>query len=64
MSNYDNKMQNAFSDKQMKTTKTPGVTVIILDDEAKRGGDGDVQEYVRQGERKRAELIKIMRGER
>lgn len=53
---YDNKI--------LQTKKTPGVTIIILDDVLKRGGDKVVPEYTRSGNTDKEDLLKIIRGEK
>ena len=54
--NYENKMM---------TTKTRGVTVIILDDYAKRGGNdkaGSPKERRPKGTKQREDILKILAG--
>ena len=61
----ENKSFTNYENKRMQTCTHPGITIIILDDAAKRGGDSQVMEKVRYGvlkeEQERAEVWAILK---
>lgn len=59
-----NKQFINYSNKMMVTRKQPGITVIVLDDNAKRGGDTKVIERVRDGVNTNAAVWAILKGKK
>lgn len=57
-----------YANKMMVTSKQPGITIIVIDDNAKRGGDCKVMERMRAGEaqkqKENAEVWAILKGKK
>lgn len=55
-----------YRNKMLVTTRTPGVTIILLTDDAKRGGDNKLQERTLYGvckeQKEKEEIMKLLQG--